>query len=74
MKVIKLADNQVALKTPKKITFISYETIVCTITNFENGNKPIVKIKKGQPESRTTTKYLNQFLDIFIGVKNYKEI
>lgn len=69
-----LAPNQLFIKTDDKLVFQSYQTIVCEITNFENGNKPIVKITEGQPQSKTTAKYLNQFLNLTIGVDNYKKI
>lgn len=75
MKTIKsLANNQYYFYTENKIVFQSYDTIVCTIENYEKGNEPIVKIAVGQPQSKTTAKYLNQFLDIMIGIKNYKQI
>ncbi len=75
MKPIKtLAKNQLLIETDGKKIFQSYETIVCEITNFENGNEPVVKIKEGQPQSKTTAKYLNQFLDITIGQNNYKKV
>ncbi|MDQ5930351.1 MAG: hypothetical protein QG594_2139 [Bacteroidota bacterium] len=69
-----LAPNQFFIQTETKKIFQSYQTIVCEITNFENGNEPIVKIKEGQPQSKTTAKYLNQFLDITIGQNNYKKV
>jgi hypothetical protein len=69
-----LAPNQFFMQTETKKIFQSYQTIVCEITNFENGNEPIVKIKEGQPQSKTTAKYLNQFLDITIGQNNYKKV
>ncbi len=69
-----LAPNQFFIQTETKKIFQSYQTIVCEITNFENGNEPIVKIKEGQPQSKTTAKYLNQFLDIAIGQNNYKKV
>lgn len=75
MKTIKqLSNNQYYFYTESKIVFQSYETIVCTIENYEKGNEPIVRIANGQPQSKTTAKYLNQFLEIMLGVKNYKEI
>ena len=69
-----LAPNQFFMKTEKKLIFQSYQTIVCEITNFENGNEPVIKIKKDQPQSKTTAKYLNQFLNITIGIDNYKKV
>ena len=69
-----LAPNQFSIITDNKIIFQSYNTIVCEITNFENGNEPIIKIKEGQPQSATTAKWLNRFLDSHIGVSNYKKV
>ena len=67
MKPIKqIAKNQLSIETDNKIIFQSYDTIVCEITNFENGNEPIIKITEGQPQSKTTAKYLNQFLQCFL--------
>ena len=75
MKPIKtLAKNQLSIETDGKLIFQSYETIVCTIENFENGNKPIIKITEGQPQSKTTAKYLNQFLSMHTSITNYKNI
>ena len=42
--IITLAKNQYSIETDGKITFQSYDTIVCEITNFENGNEPVIKI------------------------------
>ena len=73
MKTIKtLATNQLWFENDGKIVFQSYNTIVCTIENYENGNQPIVKITEGQPQSKTTAKYLNQFLQLHAGIENYK--
>ena len=69
-----LAPNQAYFKDGNKIVFQSYDTVVCTIENWENGNEPIVKITEGQPQSTTTAKYLNKFLDLQIGVSNYKTL
>ena len=75
MKPIKtLAKNQLSIETDGKIIFQSYETIVCEITNFENGNEPIIKITEGQPQSKTTAKYLNEFLRMHTSTNNYKNI
>lgn len=65
-----LAPNQCYFYSDGKIIFQSYETIVATI---DEKTKEVV-ITKGQPQSRTTAKYLNQFLRIEIGVKDYKKI
>lgn len=75
MKPIKtLAKNQLSIETNGKIIFQSYDTIVCEITNFENGNEPVIKITEGQPQSKTTAKYLNEFLGMHTSITNYKNI
>ena len=66
-----LAPNQMYFFSEGKIVFQSYDTIVATI---ENGNEPIVKITEGQPQSKTTAKYLNQFLQLHTSYKSYKEV
>lgn len=75
MKTVKqLAQNQFYFFSDGKIVFQSYETIVCTIENYENGNHPVIKITKGQPQSKTTAKYLNEFLRIHVGISNWKDV
>lgn len=75
MKTVKqLAPNQFYFINDNKIIFQSYNTIVCTIENFENGNEPIIKITENQPQSKTTTKYLNMFLSLHTSINNYKNI
>jgi len=75
MKPVKiLGANQLSIETENKIVFQSYDTIVCEITNFENGNHPVVKITENQPQSKTTAKYLNKFLQLHTYYENYKEI
>jgi hypothetical protein len=74
MEAIQLQKNQLSIQTEEKIYFQSYETVVCTIENFENGNEPIIKITEGQPQSKTTAKYLNEFLKMHTSFNNYKEI
>lgn len=69
-----LANNQFSIQTDNKIIFQSYDTIVCEITNFENGNEPVIKVTENQPQSKTTAKYLNQFLQLHTSYKNYKEL
>jgi hypothetical protein len=69
-----LGANQYYFFSDNKIVFQSYNTIVCTIENFENGNKPIIKITQGQPQSKTTAKYLNKFLQLHTGINNYKNV
>ena len=75
MKTVKfLAPNQCYFFNDGKIVFQSYDTIVCTIENYENGNHPIVKITENQPQSNTTAKWLNRFLELHIGINNYKNL
>jgi hypothetical protein len=75
MKTIKkLAQNQYYFYSDNKIVFQSYETIVCTIENYENGNHPVIKITESQPQSKTTVKYLNKFLALHTQFNNYKNI
>jgi len=75
MKPVKtLAKNQLSIETDGKIIFQSYDTIVCEITNFENGNEPVIKITEGQPQSKTTAKYLNEFLGMHTSISNYKNL
>jgi hypothetical protein len=75
MKPIKtLAKSQISVETDNKIIFQSYDTVVCEITHSKNGNKPIVKVTEGQPQSKTTAKYLNQFLQLHTSYKSYKDI
>ena len=75
MQTIKqLAANQFYFITDNKIVFQSYQTIVCTIENFENANEPIIKITENQPQSKTTAKYLNEFLSLHTSITNYKNI
>lgn len=69
-----LANNQFSIQTYNKIVFQSYDTIVCEITNFENGNEPIIKVTEGQPQSKTTAKYLNKFLQLHTNYNNYKQL
>ena len=75
MQTIKqLAPNQFYFITDNKIVFQSYNTIVCTIENYENGNEPVIKITDNQPQSKTTAKYLNKFLSLHTYFNNYKQI
>ena len=69
-----LGPKQCYFYADNKIVFQSYDTIVCTVENYERGNRPIVTITDGQPKSKTTTKYLNSFLSEIIGVDNYKDL
>ena len=72
--IVTLSKNQLSIKLDNKIIFQSYNTIVCEITNFENGNEPVIKITENQPQSKTTAKYLNQFLAIHTNITNYKNL
>ena len=72
--VKQLAPNQMYFFTDSKIVFQSYSTIVCTIENYEKGNEPIIKITEGQPQSKTTAKYLNEFLRLHTGISDYKKV
>lgn len=72
--VKQLAPNQLWFFQGNKIVFQSYNTIVCTIENYESGNEPIIKITESQPQSKTTTKYLNKFLQLHTIYNNYKDI
>lgn len=69
-----LAPNQFSFISEGKIYFQSYETIVCEVSNYEYGNEPVIKITSGQPQSKTTAKYLNQFLKLHTSVNSYKQI
>ena len=69
-----LAPNQFWFINASKIYFQSYETIVCEISNYQDGNQPIIKLTESQPQSKTTAKYLNQFLQLHTSVNNYKQI
>lgn len=74
MKATQLQNNQLSIQAEGKIYFQSYDTIVCVIENFLYGNEPIITITEGQPQSKTTAKYLNQFLRMHTSFNNYKEI
>jgi hypothetical protein len=74
MKAVQLQKNQMSIETEGKIFFQSYDTVVCTIENFENGNEPVIKITEGQPQSKTTAKYLNEFLRMHTSFDNYEQI
>ena len=68
METIKqLAPNQFYFFTDNKIVFQSYNTIVCVINEIGT-----IEITENQPQSKTTAKYLNQFLQMFTPVTNYK--
>lgn len=72
--IITLGANQYSIETEKSINFQSYQTIVCTITNFQDGNEPVIKITENQPQSKTTAKFLNKFLQLHTSFNNYKNI
>jgi hypothetical protein len=72
--VKQLAANQFYFISDGKIVFQSYNTIVCTIENFQDGNEPIISITANQPQSKTTAKYLNKFLALHTSITNYKNL
>ncbi len=72
--VKQLAPNQFYFISDGKIVFQSYNTIVCTIENFQDGNEPIISITANQPQSKTTAKYLNKFLALHTSITNYKNL
>jgi hypothetical protein len=72
--VKQLAANQFYFINDGKIVFQSYNTIVCTIENFQDGNEPIISITANQPQSKTTAKYLNKFLALHTSITNYKNL
>lgn len=70
METIKqLAPNQFYFFTDNKIVFQSYNTIVCIIDEIGT-----IRITENQPQSKTTAKYLNQFLALHTPINNYKTI
>lgn len=69
-KVTFLAQNQCYFNSDGKIIFQSYNTIVATVDNKTKQ----VEITTGQPQSKTTAKYLNRFLNEVIGVNDYKKL
>lgn len=73
-KLIKLKDNQYSVEVDGAVYFQSYTTVVCKITNYDNGNEPLIEIAYGQPESKTTATYLNKFLQMHTAFDNYKQI
>lgn len=68
----KLATNQFYFFQGNDVVFQSYDTIVCVIENYQT--TAIVKVTQGQPQSKTTAKYLNQFLSKFSLISNYKKL
>lgn len=68
----KLAPNQFYFFDGNNVVFQSYDTIVCVIENYQT--TAIVKVTKGQPQSKTTAKYLNMFLSKFSIISNYKKL
>jgi len=75
--ITQLAPNQLYFESGNSMVFQSYNTIVCTVTNYQNGNHPVIKVTPGQPQSKTTAKYLNMFLHVNGFISNsqtYKDI
>lgn len=69
-KVTFLAPNQCYFYSDGQIVFQSYSTIVALV----NETTKEVEITTGQPQSKTTAKYLNRFLSEAIGVNDYKKL
>lgn len=69
-KVTFLAPNQCYFYSDGQIVFQSYNTIIARVNETTNE----VVITDGQPQSKTTAKYLNQFLNKLIGVNDYKKL
>ena len=67
--ITQLAPNQFYFQSEGKTVFQSYSTIVCTIN--KSGK---IEITEGQPQSKTTAKYLNKFLSIHTNITNYKNL
>jgi hypothetical protein len=67
--VKQLGANQFYFINNGKIVFQSYNTIICTINEIGT-----IEITKDQPQSKTTAKYLNQFLALHTSITNYKNI
>lgn len=65
-----LAQNQCYFYSNGEIVFQSYNTIVARV----NETTKQVTITDGQPQSKTTAKYLNQFLSKTVGINNYKNL
>lgn len=65
-----LAPNQCYFYSNGEIVFQSYNTIVARV----NETTKQVTITDGQPQSKTTAKYLNQFLSKTVGIDNYKNL
>lgn len=74
MKVTQLNANHQSIEHDGKAYLNSYKTIVCEISNIENWNEPVIKITEGQPQSKTTAKYLNKFLSMHTSINDYKMI
>jgi hypothetical protein len=64
----RLAPNQFIFTDGDKEVFQSYDTVICTV---QNG---VATLTEGQPQSRTTGKYLNQFLQLFTNYSHYKQL
>lgn len=73
MKVENVVKNQTFVHDGNTSYFQSYETLVCKITK-NDGCEPVVEITDGQPQSKTTAKWLNEFLKRTIGINNYKQL
>lgn len=66
-------NNQYQIISNRFIFFVSYETFICAI-DTETHNLLIFDYLKNSDVSRTTSKYLYQFLDEnFFRLKNFRE-
>lgn len=66
-------NNQYMLITSRFIFFISYETLICAF-DYETQNLLIFDYIKKLNVSRTTAKYLNQFLsEVNFKLKNFRD-
>ena len=65
-----LSKNQCYFYSDGQIVFQSYNTIVARVNE---ATKEVI-ITDGQPQSKTTAKYLNEFLSITVGVNDYKKL
>jgi hypothetical protein len=68
MKLTTYAANQYVINVEDRVIFQSYQTIVAILQDGK------VSITEGQPQSKTTAKWLNRFLQDYTKFKSYKEV
>lgn len=68
-KITRLADNQYVFGDNNKKSFQSYDSIIAVIEKV-NSRKPKLTLGKNWDYSKTTTKYLYQFLRTYFGWEN----